>query len=96
MVAGANLTAPRGDTPYHLPDAPEPAATRKRRERGERRARRVLEVSGGDDMSEWFSMGCELTTHKQSPRLSVPLLWDTSKGSFLILNSSFLMQSSEL
>jgi hypothetical protein len=23
---GANLTAPRADTPYHLPEAPEPAA----------------------------------------------------------------------
>jgi hypothetical protein len=36
-TGAGGMTQPRTDTPYHLPDAPEPAATRKRRERVERR-----------------------------------------------------------
>ena len=46
---GRGLTAPRTDTPMHLPDAPEPVAARKRREREERRRRRLEAGEDPDD-----------------------------------------------
>ena len=59
---GEGMTEPRTDTPYHLPDAPEPAAARKRRERIERRSKRRLaagEVLGLVDSPRemWDAMG---------------------------------------
>ena len=51
------MTEPRTDTPYHLPDAPEPTAARIRRERSERRSKRRLvaaDVLGLDSSREYF------------------------------------------